>query len=90
MYGIAMALLLVAIVTLAIGFFQGGLALILVSVGASVGAGIFFVAELLRGRSAGRAPAWTPLGPDVGEADPSDSAEPVDEPGDRREGTPGG
>lgn len=50
MYGVSLVLLLAAIVTLAVGFVQEGLALIFVSIAASVASAAFLIAGLVRGR----------------------------------------
>lgn len=66
MYGTALVFLLAAIATLGIGFFQDGLALIFVSIGASVLAALFLAIGVLRSRPVRPATAGAPYGPEPG------------------------
>ena len=66
MYAISLVLLLAAVVTLAIGFVQGGLTLIFVSIGASIASAVFLAAGVLRRRPLQPATAGAPYGPAEG------------------------
>jgi len=65
-YAISLVLLLAAVVTLAIGFVQGGLTLIFVSIGASIASAVFLAAGVLRRRPLQPATAGAPYGPAEG------------------------
>jgi hypothetical protein len=63
---ISFLLLIGAIVTFFIGWFQEGLTMVFVSIGASVAAGMFLAAALIRGRAVTPATAGAPYGPAQG------------------------
>ena len=63
---ISFLLLIGAIVTFFIGWFQDGLTMVFVSIGASVAAGIFLAAAMIRGRAVTPATAGAPYGPAQG------------------------